>query len=65
MMLIPVRDVLPISELTRQSKAMEDCYLYIRQVGKRFQLVVVAEDGQGNGQVKMWRYIPVLQKEDE
>lgn len=65
MNMIPVRDVLPISELTRQSQAVEDCYLYLRPVGKRFQLLVVSEDGKGNGQVKMWRYIPVLQQEDE
>jgi len=65
MTVIPVRDVLPVIELTRQSKAIEDCYLYLRRVGKRFQLLVVSEDGQGNGAVKMWRFIPVLTQEDE
>jgi hypothetical protein len=65
-MLIPVRDVLPISELTRQSKAIEGCYLYIRPVGKRFQLLVVEEDGAGCGQVKLTRFIPVVYEgEDE
>lgn len=64
-MRIPVRDVLPISELTRQSGAMEGCYLYIRPIGQRFQLLVVREDGAGSGEVKMWRYIPTLAKQED
>jgi len=60
-----VRDTCRIGDITGRLGVSENCSLYVEKVGKRFKLLVVQENGDGSGELKMWRFIPEVRQGDD
>lgn len=57
---IRVRDRLTVEGLSHLTP-FKNCDMYVQLVDGRCKLLVVQEDDRGNGALKWWTWIPILQ----